>query len=162
MEVADVFEALYNSRRSSIKSDTLSRAKSNSLLELPIVSHHLPTKKFKHINKFPRMQGSPEMRRSFRTSCEGKPRSVKLSTEFENSGDEGQTGTRKKKTSKTESAVTKQIPNVRYHFSSSSSGSSSDDFNSAEDQKHSIPYSEDFARQIAEDFHKKTVLLTLE
>jgi len=148
-----------------IKSDLL-RTKSNSLLELPIVSHHLTAKKskyFKHINKFPRMQGSPEMRRAFtHIPKTAALRSYKLSTDSNHSGDEPNQADKFRTSTQSLNVVTKSWRNSDSRCEYSSSSNSLDDFNPLKNQRMSDPLSEEFAKQIAEDFQKKTLLLTLE
>ena len=110
------------------------------------------------------MQGSPEMRRAFRHIAETtKSRlSAKLSADSDYSGDERSIVDKLRRPTKSLKVAAKswRISDSRFEYSSS--GNSSDDLNLPQTHRRSDPLPEEFAKQIADNFQKKTLLLTLE
>ena len=162
-EVTQVFVSLYKSYKHGQKINHF-QTKGGSYREFAIrPHHHLHAKKkqksFKHINKVPRMQGSPEMKRTV-----FRQRHCKLYTDSENSdtGDERHTIESKKIESKPQnrSAATSKVNSFESKDELSSSCNSSEE-GSQEEETVAVPLTEAFVRQIAEDFHNKTLLLTL-
>lgn len=162
-EVSDVFEALYKSYKHTQRINHF-QTKSNSYRDIAIRPHHpLHSKKkqkcFKHINKVPRMQGSPEMKRAvFRQRC------CKLHTDSENSdtNEEKQANESKKSELNTEKH---EVATTNRNFIDSkdehSSSCNSSDETSNEGETSAVPLSEAIIRQVAKEFHSKTILLTL-